>query len=49
MTISGNGQLRMCSPARQAEIIGTLGQPNETTGDLSTEIAQKVAALLKGR
>jgi hypothetical protein len=36
------------SVERQGEIIGALGQPNETTLDLSTEIAQKVAALLKG-
>jgi integrase/recombinase XerD len=37
------------STERQSEIISALGQPNDTTGDLSTEIAKKVvAALLKG-
>lgn len=36
------------STERQAEIIGALGQPNPDTGGLSTEIAEKVAALLKG-
>ncbi|HXC26748.1 MAG TPA: tyrosine-type recombinase/integrase [Stellaceae bacterium] len=36
------------STERQAEIISALGQSSTDTGDLSTEIAEKVAALLKG-
>ena len=32
---------------RQAEIIGRLGRPVRASGDLSTEIAEKVGALLK--
>jgi hypothetical protein len=35
------------SSERQAEIIGELGRPVRASGDLSTEIAEKVAALLK--
>ncbi len=36
------------SSERQAEIISGLGKPVPAVGDLSTEIAEKVAALLKG-
>ncbi len=41
------GSYGSVSTERQAEIISALGQPSADTGDLSTRIAEKVAALLK--